>query len=140
MEKNEGHVDGIKKSVEEIIGSQTSIKRKRKSETNVQKEKFEKLILSMEALEVRTMILGGDLGLDFTKYDEKFYAVIDALLGLHFDKEVNELIFFYLYERINEDGSFNKVLDEDGIELELNTPSDLWCIIQAMQEHSKKKK
>ena len=88
----------------------------------------------MEALEIRSVILGGDLGLDFTKYDEKFYDVIDALLGLHFNKEINELIFFYLYERTNEDGSCNKVLDEDGVELELSTPSDLWCIIQAMQE------
>jgi hypothetical protein len=140
MENNEGHVRGIKKSVEDIIGSTTSIKLKRKSGVDSQKEKFEKIILSLEELDVRSLILGGDLGLDFTAYDEKFYAVIDALFQLHFNKEVNELIFFYLYERINEDGSFNKVVDIDGIEVELNNPSDLWAIIRAMEENSKKKK
>lgn len=140
MENNEGHVEGIKKSVEDIIGSITSIKLKRKSEVDSQREKFEKIILSLEELNVRSMILESELGLDFSTYDDKFYAVIDAIFQLHFNKEINELIFFYLYERINEDGSFNKVLDIDGVEIELNNPLDLWAIIQAMEENSKKKK
>ena len=93
MENNE-HVDGVKKSIDDILGTDTSLKRKKKSEDDLQKEKFIKLIQTLEEIEVRSMILGNDLDLDFTKYDEKFYNAIDLLLGISFCKESCELIFY----------------------------------------------
>ena len=55
--ENKGHADGIKKSIEEIIGADTIIRSKRPSEDNIQQEKFEKMILALEAAEVKTTIL-----------------------------------------------------------------------------------
>jgi len=50
--ENKGHADGIKKSIEEIIGTDTIIRSKRPSEDNIQQEKFEKLITALrETLE-----------------------------------------------------------------------------------------
>ena len=80
------------------------------------------------------MIMGGDLGLDFTKYDDKFYLVIDGLLGLLYAKEACELIFFYLYERINEDGSTNELIDESGEMVPLISPTDLWYLVKIIQD------
>ena len=56
-----------------------------------------------------------DMGLDFSKYDEQFYRAIDGLIELHFGKEAAELIFFYLYDRIGEDGEMVELLDTDDI-------------------------
>ena len=133
MEKDY-HAEGIKKSIEDIIGSDTSLRRKKKTEDDIQKEKFIKIIQTLDEIEVRSMIMGGDLGLDFTKYDDKFYSVIDGLLGLLYSKEACELIFFYLYERINEDGSANELIDENGDLVSLVSPTDLWYLVKLIQD------
>jgi hypothetical protein len=133
------HAEGIKKSIDNIIGSDTYLKPKRKTEEDIQREKFEKVILTLEEIEIRAIILGNDLGLDLSTYDEKFYQVIDGLLGLHFGKEANEVIFFYLYERLNPDGSMNSLIDKNDNRVELNSPSDLWEIVKQIQSQTKRK-
>ena len=137
MENNEEHVNGIKKSIEDIIGTDTSLKRKKKSEDDINREQFEKIINTLEEIEVRSMILGDDLNLDFTSYDEKFYLVIDSLFHLHFGKEASELIFFYLYDRINPDGTSNGLQNDEGEIIELTSPTDLWYLLKAMQDREK---
>ena len=137
---NEGHADGIKKTIEEVIGVDTVLKTKRLTEDDIQREKFEKIIRSLEQIEVRSILLGADLGLDLTKYDEHFYIVIDNLLDLYFGKEINELIFFYLYERINPDGSANQIKDVEGKIVQLNSVSDLWELVKFIQNKPRSKK
>ena len=131
---SEQHADGIKKSIDEIIGVDTFLKRKKKTEDDQHRDRFVKIIQTLEEIEVRGMILGNDLQLDFTSYDEKFYSVIDNLFYLHFGKEACELIFFYIYERLNPDGTANDVEDLEGNAIPLNSPEDLWELIKLTQE------
>lgn len=136
---NKEHVDGIKKSIDNIIGVNTFLKRKKRTEEDYHKEKFEQIIQTLEEVETRGMILGNDLQLDFTSYDEKFYKIIDGLFELHFGKDACELIFFYLYDRINPDGSINELYDEDNNAISLTSPDELWDLIKATKEKAKKK-
>lgn len=131
---NEQHADGIKKSIDEIIGVDTFLKRKKKTEDDQHRERFIKIIQILEEIEVRGMILGNDLTLDFSSYDEKFYFVIDALFSIAFSKEACELIFFYIYERLNPDGTANQVEDLEGNAIPLNSPEDLWELVKLTQE------
>ena len=131
--ENQEHANGIKSSIEDILGAGASLRRKKKSEDDIQREKFEKIIRTLEEIEVRGVILGSDLQLDFRSYDDKFYSVIDTLLELHFGKEGYELISFYLYERINPDGSINELMDENSNIVPLNTPSDLLELLKINQ-------
>lgn len=131
--ENQEHANGVKSSIEDILGTGASLRRKKKSEDDIQREKFEKIIRALEEIEVRGMILGSDLQLDFRSYDEKFYIVIDNLSELYFGKEGHELISFYLYERINPDGSINELMDESGNIVPLNTPTDLWELLKLSQ-------
>lgn len=131
--ENQEHANGIKSSIEDILGAGASLRRKKKSEDDNQREKFEKIIRTLEEIEVRGIILGSDLQLDFRSYDEKFYIVIDYILELHFGKEGYELISFYLYERINPDGSVNELMDENDNIVPLNTPADLWELLKINQ-------
>ena len=136
MENND-HVNGIKKSIDDILHTDTFLKRKKKSEDDISRERFEKIITTLEEIEVREMILGNDLKLDFTEYNEKFYLVIDSLFHMHFGKEATELIFFYLYDRMNPDGTANGLQNDEGEIIELSSPTDLWYLLKAIQDREK---
>ena len=44
MENNEEHVNGVKKCIDDILGTDTFLKRKKKSEDDINRERFEKII------------------------------------------------------------------------------------------------
>jgi hypothetical protein len=136
----EQHANGIKSSIDDILGASTLLKTKKKSEEDQHKSIFIKTIQTLEEIEIRGMILGNDLQLDFLSYDEKFYTVIDALFSIAFNKEACELIFFYIYERIGPDGSVNEIADMNGTIIPLTSPDDLWELVKQVQDKSGKAK
>lgn len=73
-----------------------------------------------------------DLQLDFSNYDEPFLDTIDALIILNFGKEGSELIGYFLYERLNPDGTTNPLYDQDGNEVVLSTAGELWNLLVKM--------
>ena len=119
----------IQLGVDAILGTKTLIRRKRKSNSDKKREMFYNLMNSIEELNVRQNLMYADLNLDFSNYDEKFFTVIDALLFMHFGKECMEVISFYLYERVNADGTLNPILDEEDQEIILNNPYELWNLL-----------
>jgi hypothetical protein len=134
------HTHGIKKSIEDIIGSGTVLKRKKKTEDDVNRESFEKTILLMDQIQTRGVLLHAELGLDYSNYDEKFYEIIDRLFQIHFGREAAEIIFFYTYERINPDGSINELVDENDQIITLTSPTDLWYLVNHIKNKTKKVK
>ena len=119
----------IQLGVDSIIGTKTIIRRKKKSTADKKRELFFNIINGIDELNVRQNIMYGDLSLDFADYDEKFFTVVDMLIYMHFGKQCTELIGFYLYERINVDGTINPVIVNDNEEVLLETPYDLWNLI-----------
>ena len=136
----EEHTNGIKTSIESIIGSDTVLKRKKKTEDDINKESFEKIIQTMEEVQIRSTLLHADFKLDFFNYEEKFYEVIDRLFVMHFGKEASEVIFFYVYERMNPDGTVSQLADMDGNPIPLESPSDLWVLANYLKEKNNKVK
>lgn len=134
------HANSVRQSVGDIIGSNTFLKLKRKTEDDLQREQFESIILLLEEIEVRSIILSNDLKIDLASYDEKFYMLIEKLLNIHFGDEANEIIFYYIYDRINPDGSVNELRDEKDNVVLLNSPSDLWDVVKLIQSKGKRKK
>lgn len=135
--ENEEHTNGIKKSIETIIGADTVLKRKRKSEEDIHRDEFVKIIQTLDEVQVRSHIMNVDLKLNFYEYDEKFYEVIDRLFTIQYGKDATEIIFFYIYERLNPDGTVNKLEDKDGNTIILNTPLDLWFIVDRLRKKKK---
>jgi hypothetical protein len=119
----------IQLGVDSILGTKTLIRRKKKSNSDKKRELFFNLINNVDELTVRQNILYADLNLDFANYDEKFFTVIDALLYMHFGKQCMEVISFYLYERMNSDGTLNAIMTDDDKEIFLNSPYDLWNLL-----------
>jgi len=135
---NDEHAQGIKKSIENIIGSDTVLKRKKKTEEDINRESFEKIILLMDEIQTRGVLMHTELGLDYSNYNEKFFEIIDRLFQIHFGKEAAEVIFFYVYERLNPDGSINELVDENDTPIILNTPTDLWYLVNHIKNKTKK--
>lgn len=136
--ENEKHAQGVKTTLEEMIGTDLSLKRKKKNETDLNRELFEKTIIALERANVRTAIVGAEFDIDLSKYDELFYEVIDNLVKINYGKEAAELIFFYIYERLNPDGSINELRDQNNIPVILNNPTELWGLVNAIKNASSK--
>ena len=131
--KGEQHAQGVKQTLETMIGTDLSLKRKKKNEQDLNKELFETIIIALERANVRTALVGTEFQIDLSKYDETFYEVIDNLLVMQFGKEAAEVIFFYVYERMNPDGSINELRDINDNPIILNNPSDLWDLINVIK-------
>ena len=121
--------DDIKKAVDQLLKINSTVKRKRKAYIDKQKDLFIGIIMALQAAETRTMLTQTELKLDFGTYNEMYLQIIDSLILLHFGKEGFELISWYLYEKINPDGSFNELFDDDGKIVPSTTPEDIWNIL-----------
>jgi hypothetical protein len=138
MEKGEQHAQGVRQTLETMIGTDLSLKRKKKNEHDLNKEVFEKIIIALERANIRTALAGTEFEIDLSKYDETFYEVIDNLMLMQFGKQAAEVIFFYVYERMNPDGSINELRDTNDTPIVLNNPTDLWDLINVIRNASSK--
>lgn len=115
-------------AVDELLNTKTTVRRKKKKESDKQKEMFVLVINTMEEAIVRSNIALRELQVDLFKYEEKFINVIDLLMYMNFGNDAVELISYYLYDRINQDGTINPVYLND-VEVRLESPYQLWDII-----------
>jgi hypothetical protein len=136
--KGEKHAQGVKTTLETMIGTDLSLKRKKKSEHDLNRELFEKIIIALERANIRTALVGTEFEIDLSKYDETFYEVIDNLMLMQFGKQAAEVIFFYVYERMNPDGSINELRDANDTPIVLNSPTELWDLINVIKNASSK--
>jgi hypothetical protein len=125
----QGGFDEIKKAVDALLKINSTVKRKKKAYIDKQKDLFTSIIFALQAAQTRTILTQTELKLDFSTYDEMYLQIIDSLILLHFGKEGYELISWYLYEKINPDGSFNELFNEDRELVPSTTPEDIWNVL-----------
>jgi c-di-AMP phosphodiesterase-like protein len=116
----------VQAAINEILNVKSLIRRKKKNQSDKKRELFISIVNAIEHVSNRQNLMYVDLQLDFTTYDESFLDIIDALVILHFGKEGAELIAYYLWDRVNPDGSINPLVDEDNNPVILQNASDLW--------------
>jgi hypothetical protein len=117
----------IQDAVNSVLNVQSFVKRKlQRSGVEKKRESFVKIINTIEEAIVRSNIMYTDLEMDMAKYDERFYSVIDYLLLISYGPECYDLISFYLWERIDENGQALSLVDTQGNEINMQSPYDLW--------------
>jgi hypothetical protein len=124
----------LKHSLEEgflkLFNSPVIVKKQRRNKALKKKTLFISLIDQYEKALNKSVTLQSNFGIDLFEYEEPFYGVIDKIMLLVWGGSVYELITFYLYERLNLDGTMNYLVQtkEDGTEVEifLKTPEDLY--------------
>ena len=126
--------DDIKKAIDQLLKINSTVKRKKKAYIDKQKDLFIGIIMALQAAQSRTFLTQTELKLDFSTYDEMFFQIIDSLILLHFGKEGYEVISFYLYEKINPDGTVNELFNEDDEVIPSETPEDIWNIVSTLKK------
>lgn len=122
----------IQNAVDKLLNVKTVAKRKKRNESDKKRELFFTIVQNVEEILVRQNLLYADIQIDFSAYDEKFFQIIDQLLDLNFGPKGAHLIGYYLYDRMNPDGTINPILTEDGRELILTDPYQLWELLKAV--------
>ena len=122
--------NSLQEAFEQLLNSPVLIKKQRRNKAFKKKILFISLIDQYEKALNKSIRLQSEFGLDLFEYEEPFYGVIDKLMLLTWGMNVYELVTFYLYERLNLDGTINYLIEtkEDGSEIEvfLKTPEDLY--------------
>jgi hypothetical protein len=126
--KQEGF-DNIKQAVDNLLKINSTVKRKKKAYIDKQKDLFISILIALQASQIRTILTQAELKLDFSTYDEMYLQIIDSLILLHFGKKGYELISWYLYEKINPDGSSNEIQNNNGEVVPSKTPADIWNLL-----------
>ena len=119
----------LKQSLDQLLQADTSIKRKNKTTFFKKKDLFINIVNHYEAAITKSYLLEKDFKIDTSKYEENFHQVIDSFILLSFGKEVYQLLSFYFYERINPDGSLNKLVLPNEEELDISNTEELWSLI-----------
>lgn len=119
----------IQTAINNLLNVKSLIRKKKKKQIEKKKELFIAVINSIDQIITRQNLMYADLQLDFAKYDEAFLDTIDALIILHFGKEGAELISWYLWERVNPDGSMNFLVDDSENEIRLENANELWDLL-----------
>ena len=132
----QGGFDDIKKAVDQLLKINSTVKRKKKAYIDKQKDLFISIMNALQAAQIRTALTQTELKLDFGTYDEMFLQIIDSLILLHFGKEGYELISFYLYEKMNPDGSVNELHDDENNIVPSETPQDIWNILVKLKSNN----
>jgi hypothetical protein len=119
----------VQGAVDKLLNVSSFVKRKKRKETDKKKELFVQMINHLEQAISRSNIAYVDLEMDMSRYDEKFYVIIDILLYMGFGPECSELLSYYLWDRIMPDGAVVPLYDEQGGEIVLNSAYDLWDLV-----------
>jgi len=135
--ENQDPLKKLQDQMKNLIGTNSTVKRRKKTKEDTQRELFLTNIPLLEHVLVRGVMLDSDYGFNTIKYDEPFYQIIDSLIYMHFNEDAAELIMFYLYERVNPDGTLNFITDINGDEFLLENAEDLWTLVQQITEENK---
>jgi len=124
----------IRQAIDKLLNVRSSVKRKKQNKLAQEKELFVSIVNSLDQLNNRSNLAFTELQLDFSSYEEPYLEIIDALMLLKYGKEACEIISYYLWERVNPDGSINELHDDEDNTVPLETADDLWNLIQQMKQ------
>jgi hypothetical protein len=122
----------LKIGFDKMLGIDTQIKRKQKSIQTQKKNAFISIIQKYDEALTRSVILHSNFSIDLTDYEDPYYSIIDDLILLSWGPDIYSLIEFYFYGRIGEDGIENFIEDENGNEIYVRTPEDLYLLIEKL--------
>jgi PIN domain nuclease of toxin-antitoxin system len=113
-----------------LFNSPVIIRKKKRDQALKKKALFISLITQYEISLNKSVKLQEEFAIDLFDYEGSYYEIIDKLMLLMWGGSIYEIITYYLYERLNLDGSLNGIIEtnEAGEETEvfLKTPEELY--------------
>jgi hypothetical protein len=114
---------GVKPNVEEIFSSPEAR----------EKELFIRTIASIEEINIRSCELFNNFGIDITRMEDMYFGCIDSLISLHFNPQIQEIIYWYLYERFDIEGNEMPLEDIEGNRIFVKDAEVLYDVIKLLE-------
>ena len=113
-----------------LFNSPIIIRKKKCDQALKKKALFISLVTQYEISLNKSVKLQTEFAIDLFDYEGSYYEVIDKLMLLMWGGDIYEIVTYYLYERLNLDGSLNSIIEtnEEGVETEvfLKTAEELY--------------
>jgi hypothetical protein len=124
-------IEGIQNQINNLIGANTKIVRRKKNTEDIKHELFTNIITQIELVINRSTLVHSDFKIDLSDYDEMYLQIIDNLIYLSFGTQAAELIIHYCYDRLEMEGSI-PYTDGNGVEMEISDPEQLWKVVKQL--------
>jgi len=131
-------VNKIKSYIDEVLGTKSKLRDKLPAKKSHEKQLFCEILQNLQFVNGRTMGMKHDYKINMMDYDDPFYVTIENLLKLHYTKEQQNVINWWLYDKYLPTGEVLMLTDKETEEIiPSDTPEDVWDLIQ---EHKNEKK
>lgn len=127
--------DQLKKDLKEILKIKGAVTKQRPVKGLIKKEAFIRFIENYKYANDRTLILKVEHAIDFVNFEEPFVQAVEALIEIHFNKNQQQILHWWLYDKWNQpnDGVLQLENTETGEPLPTDTPEELWDLIQSLK-------
>lgn len=122
----------LKQGFDTMLGVGTIIRRKQKNIQNQRKNAFISIIRKYDTAIVNSMMLASTFKIDLSDYEDPLYNIIDEVMLLSWGPDIFKLIGFYFYDRICDDGIDNFLEGENGEEIYIKSPEELYELINKL--------
>jgi hypothetical protein len=116
------------KKISEILGSKVTIEENPKTAKKKDEEFFMSLLEPLCQIEAASAMLQA-IGIT-TSMENPFYISIKILMQKAFGEMKTEIILWWVFESITEDGDILPLVDEDGKKHIIKTPTQLYKFIK----------
>jgi hypothetical protein len=139
MSEEKDDIKKIQKSIDDILGIESGLAKKRPTVKAKKREHFNIILTNLAHVNSRSMGLKHDYKVDFMEYDDPFFNIIESLMALHFNKAQKSLIEWWLYDKFLPTGEMLILKDQDtGEEIPTDTPDELWVLVQQYEKKNNK--
>ena len=139
MSEEKDDIKKIQKSIDDILGVESGLAKKRPTVKAKKQEHFNIILSNLAHVNARSMGLKHDYKVDFMEYDDPFFNIIESLMALHFNKAQKSLIEWWLYDKFLPTGEMLILKDQDtGEEIPTDTPDELWVLVQQYEKKNNK--
>lgn len=118
--------DDVKKLFRHILGSEITI---RDNIDATEAGVFNLFITKLEESYNKENKVFEEGGIELGKITDPMWFVIENSFKFLYGEEAAQLIFWYIFDRFNPDGSIVPLEDEQGKKYIFKTPDDLWSYI-----------
>ena len=133
MSKKE-NVKKIKKYIDEILNTKSSLTAKRPLKQDKLKKLFCTVLNEIQFVNARAVGMKHDFNVDLTEYDEPFFRAIESLMKLHFNEKQRSMVNWWLYDKFLPSGDMLVLNDnETHEEIPTETPEDIWDLLEQLK-------
>jgi hypothetical protein len=123
------------------FGQRLKLEESKTTKVLKEKEVFIENISILEEILQRSDKLYNEYTIDLYMYEEPFLQIIENLFLIKYGEIISEIVFWYLYDRKDDDGNIYPLVleeeDKEPVDIILKTPTDLWKFINKNLNNTK---